>query len=105
MYPSQTIKTSEELLRLILVYLTEGKSFAGTSAIINLGGGFTLNKNAVYKRIQNSADWLEWLCVHLLRQGGEPLWLQGKDVYLIDGSEVVYGGATKTYSMLPGRAH
>jgi hypothetical protein len=29
----------------------------------------------------------------------KPLRLQGKDVYLIDGSEVVYGGATKTYSM------
>jgi hypothetical protein len=93
MYPSHTIKTPEELLRLILVYLTEGKSFAGTSAIIKVGGGFTLNKNAVYKRIRNSADWLERLCVHLLRQGGclveKPLWLQGKDVYLIDGSEVV----------------
>jgi hypothetical protein len=36
------IKTPEELLRLILVYLTEGKSFAGTSAIINLGGECTI---------------------------------------------------------------
>ncbi|MDR1905070.1 MAG: hypothetical protein LBQ88_22670, partial [Treponema sp.] len=60
-------------MRLILVYLTEGKSFAGTSVIIKVGGGFTLNKNAVYKRIRNSADWLERLCVHLLRQGGTPM--------------------------------
>jgi hypothetical protein len=41
------IKTPEELLRLIVLYLTEGKSFAGTSAIIKVGGEFTLNKNAV----------------------------------------------------------
>jgi hypothetical protein len=98
------IKTPEELLRLILVYLTEGKSFAGTSAVINMGGGGALNKNAAYSRIRNSAEWLEWLCVNLLRQGGcmaeKPRWLEGKDVYLIDGSEVVYGGSKKNYSML-----
>jgi len=33
---AREIKTPEELLRLILLYLTEGKSFAGTSALIQL---------------------------------------------------------------------
>jgi hypothetical protein len=50
------IKTPGELLRLIVLYLTEGKSFAGTSAIINLGGAVTLNKNATYKRIRFPKD-------------------------------------------------
>jgi hypothetical protein len=45
---ARNIKTAGELLRLILLYLTEGKSFAGTSAIFRLGGVLTLNKNAVY---------------------------------------------------------
>ena len=31
---AREIKSPEELLRLILLYLTEGKSFAGTSALI-----------------------------------------------------------------------
>jgi hypothetical protein len=101
---ARNIKTAEELLRLIVLYLTEGKSIAGTSAIIQLSGEVTINKNATYKRIQNSAQWLEWLCTNLVRQEGlvveKPLWLGGRDVCLVDGSEVVYGGAIKRYSML-----
>jgi hypothetical protein len=53
------ITTAGELLRLILLYLTEGASFAGTSAIVQLIGQWYLNKNATYKRIGNSAEWLQ----------------------------------------------
>ena len=38
------IQTVEELLRLILLYLTEGKSFAGTSAITQLSGEAMIGK-------------------------------------------------------------
>jgi hypothetical protein len=51
---AREIKTPEELLRLILLYLTEGKSMAGTSAITNLSGAAAMSKVAVFKRIQNS---------------------------------------------------
>ncbi|MDR3161281.1 MAG: hypothetical protein LBU28_06670 [Spirochaetaceae bacterium] len=101
---AREIKTPAELLRLIVLYLTEGVSFAGTSAIVRLAGHCHLNKVAVYKRIRNSAEWLQWLAVQLCRQAGllveKPRWLKGKDVCLVDGSEVVYGGAVKTYSYL-----
>jgi hypothetical protein len=62
------IKTPEELLRLILLYLTEGKSMAGTSAIMNLSGGTTMSKVAVFKRIQNSGDWLQWMSGNIYRR-------------------------------------
>jgi hypothetical protein len=65
---------------------TEGRSFAGTSAIIGLGGAVRLNKNATYKRIRNSGEWLQRLCVNLFRREGlaveKPPWLAGKTVCL-----------------------
>ena len=41
---ARKIKTPAALLRLILLYLTEGKSFAGTSAIARLSGEAELSK-------------------------------------------------------------
>ena len=52
------IKTPKELLRLVLLYLTAGKSFAGTKALAQLSGETEICKTAVFKRIQNSGDWL-----------------------------------------------
>jgi hypothetical protein len=43
---AREIKTAEDLLRLILLYLTEGKSFGGTSAIIQMEGEWHLSKKA-----------------------------------------------------------
>jgi hypothetical protein len=98
---AREIKSPEELLRLIFLYLTEGKSFAGTSALIRLGGEARLNKIAVYKRIQKSGAWLQWLCEHFLRGEGllvePPGWLGGKAVCLADGSETVTRGEGKRY--------
>jgi hypothetical protein len=101
---AREIKTPGELLRLILLYLTEGRSFAGTSALTMLSGDASLNKMAVYKRIRNSADWLQWLCKHIFRQAGlivnKPVWLKGKNVILVDGSEDVKCGVRQQCYML-----
>jgi hypothetical protein len=101
---AREIKTPEELLRLILLYMTEGKSFAGTSAITLLSGEATLNKMAVYKRIRNSADWLQWLCENICRKTGlivnKPAWLKGKNVKLVDGTEDVKCGIRRKCYML-----
>ncbi|MFP3089728.1 hypothetical protein LQZ21_05315 [Treponema sp. TIM-1] len=40
---AREIKSPEDLLRLIFLYLTEGKSFAETSALVELGGDIHLN--------------------------------------------------------------
>jgi len=101
---AREIKTAEELLRLILLYLTEGKSMAGTSAITNLSNETTMSKVAVFKRIQNSGKWLQWMCKNIYRRAGlvieKPQWLIGKNVLLIDGSEDAKHGEDRQYFML-----
>jgi hypothetical protein len=101
---ARQVKTAEDLLKLILLYLTEGKSFAGPSALVRMGGEIRLNKTAVYKRICGSGEWLKWLCERFCRQGGllaeKPPWLAGKQVCLVDASEDVICGRRKSYFRL-----
>jgi hypothetical protein len=101
---ARKIQTAEELLRLIFLYLTDGKSFAGTSALLHILGDVEMNKIAVWKRIGNSAEWLHWMCVNFCREHGilveEPAWLSGKRVCLVDGSEEALAGSNKTFFRL-----
>jgi hypothetical protein len=101
---AREIQTPEELLRLILLYLTEGRSFAGTSAIIKLGGEADISKVAVFKRMRNSAAWLQWLCENMYRQTGliaeKPKWLKNKNVIIVDGTEDVKCGVRRQCYML-----
>jgi hypothetical protein len=62
------IKTPKELLKIILLYLTKGKSFRGTSAIMRLSGEAEISDVAILKRIRNSAAWLQWLCGNIYRR-------------------------------------
>jgi hypothetical protein len=101
---AREIKSPKELLRLILLYLTEGKSFAGTSAITTLSGEAVISKVAVFKRIQRSAAWLKWMSENICRQGGliaaKPKWLKKKTVLAVDGSEVIKCGIRRQCHML-----
>ena len=98
------IKTPEELLRMILLYLTEGKSFRGTSALMQLGGEGRISDVAVLKRMRNSASWLQWLCENICRQAGlivtKPKWLEKKTVLLVGGSEDAKCGVRRQCYML-----
>jgi hypothetical protein len=79
-------------------------SFAGTRALLHVGGTMHLNKVAVYKWVQNSGEWLKWLCENICRYNGfvveKPVWPGQSDVYLVDASEVVTRGNQKKYIML-----
>jgi hypothetical protein len=101
---ARKIQTPEELLRLILLYLTEGKSFAGTSAIAALSGESAMSKVAVFKRMRASAAWLQWLCENIYRNGGltaaKPKWLKKKNVILVDGTEDIKCGIRRQCYML-----
>jgi hypothetical protein len=101
---AREIQTPEELLRLILLYLTEGKSFAGTSALAHVSSGVELSKVALFKRIRNSAGWLKWLCETIYRRSGilekKPEWLKGRTVKIVDGSENVLCGVRRKCYML-----
>ena len=96
---TREIKTAEELLRLIPLYLTEGKSFRGTSALVHLSGESELSDVAVLKRIRNSAAWLQWPRENIRRQAGliitKPAWLKNKNVKVVDGSEDVKRGVRR----------
>jgi hypothetical protein len=98
------IKTPEELLRLILLYLTEGKSFRGTSALMRLAGEAEISDVAALKRVRNSAAWLQWLCENICRRAGlivtKPKWLKNKNVKIVDGSEDVKCGVRRQCYML-----
>jgi hypothetical protein len=101
---ARRIKTPEELLRIILLYLTAGKSFGGTQALLAMGDGMTLNKVAIWKRVKHSADWLRWIDEQLCRGGEllepEPEWLKGKEVRLVDGTiEPVSGNKGASYNL------
>ena len=101
---SREIKTADELLRLILLYLTEGKSFRGTSALMRLAGEAEISDVALLKRMRNSAAWLQWLCENIYRRAGltaeKPQWLKNKNVLLLDGSEDVKCGVRRQCYML-----
>ena len=101
---AREIKTPEELLRLILLYLTEGKSFRGTSALMRLSGEAEISDVAVLKRMRNSAAWLQWLCENIYRQAGliaaKPKWLKNKNALLVDGTEDVKCGVRRQCYML-----
>ena len=87
---AREIKTPEELLRLILLYITEGKSLARTSALISLSEVSAISKVAIFKRLQKCGEWLKWLCQHICRKAGllveKPEWLGDKNILLFDGS-------------------
>jgi len=96
---AREIKTAVELLWLILLYLTEGKSYRGTSALINLSDEAELSDVAVLKRMRNSAAWLQWLCENMCRQAGliveKPAWLKNRNVKAVDGTEDVKCGVRR----------
>jgi hypothetical protein len=88
---ARIIKTPGELLHLILLYLSEGKSLAGTGALLKLLGKKSPNKTAIHKRIGNSKDWLKWLCQNIFRQAGllieKPKELKNYNIIVVDGTK------------------
>jgi hypothetical protein len=97
---AREIKTAEDLLKLIFLYLTEGKSFGNTAALLRMSESYHLTKKAIYTRVCNSAEWLRWLCENLCRESHiiaeKPEWLEGKAVYLVDASDESAHGGSKT---------
>ena len=104
MQRARVVRTPGELLRLILLYLTEGKSLAGTVALAGLSGIAEISKVAMFKRLRNSKDWLKWLGQNVYRRAGltaaKPEWLKGREVLLVDGSEDVKCGVRRQCYML-----
>jgi hypothetical protein len=94
------IRNATDLLRLVFLYLTDGKSFSGTAALLKLAGIGSMTKKAVFTRFQKCAEWLRWLCENSYRNNQAipevPSWLGDKDVYLVDASDEPVHGSDKT---------
>ena len=94
------IKSPEELLVLILLYVTSIGSIGGTSSILRSSGTVLLNKNAVYERLLNSEEWLKWLNENISYSSGflskRPEWLAYKRVLAVDTTKESSPDAEKT---------
>jgi hypothetical protein len=94
---SRNIWSVEDLLKLILLYHTSGKSFGTTAALTHLSLGFKMTKNAVYERFIRCGDWLSWLCVNICRNADllvdKPAWLSDRRVCLVDATKVSLKGS------------
>jgi hypothetical protein len=93
------IKNALDLLRLVFLYLTEGKSFSGTAVLLQLAGICSISKKAVFARFQKCGEWLRWLCATIYRNNHAirepPEWLGNRKVYLVDASDEAVRGSDK----------
>jgi hypothetical protein len=78
------IKNALDMLRLVFLYLTEGKSLSGTAAWLELSGICAISKKAVFTRFQKCGEWLGWLCERIYRNNEAiiepPQWLGDRKV-------------------------
>ena len=96
---SRSIKTAEDMLTLVLLYMTQGESLQITSALMKLSG-ISVNKNAVHERLKSSWGWLEYMAKQVCQENGflseKPEWLNGKKVCFVDGSDLSVSGSKGT---------
>jgi hypothetical protein len=97
---SRVIKNARDLLVLVLLYATSGKSIGGTSSILRISGKIKLNKNAVYERINKSEKWIRWMLENIARNAGligpRPEWLQYRRVMAVDATTEESKDAVRT---------
>lgn len=101
---SRKIKTAEDLLYMVLLYLTSAGSYQTTSALMKLSTGIRMNKEAVRKRIMGCWLWLRWMGDRLCRRHGytieKPKWIAERRVLLIDASDMALrGSGTSDYRL------
>jgi len=98
------IKKAIDLLRLVFIYLTDGKSFSSTAALLQLAGMCSITKKAVFTRFQKCGQWLRWLCENIYRNNKAivppPEWLGDRNVCIVDArDEPVHGSDKADYRL------
>lgn len=101
---SRKIKTAEDLLYLVLLYLTGAGSFRSASALMQVSTNIRLNKEAVRKRVMGSWAWLRWMGHRLCLKHGyvieKPEWVGGRRILLIDATDMALrGSSTSDYRL------
>jgi hypothetical protein len=92
------IPSAEALLRVLMLHLATGRSLRTTTAYAREAGICEINDAALLHRLKASRDWLQWMCVSLLRELSWtcPPAAEKFRVLLIDGSVVSEPGSTGT---------
>jgi len=87
---ARSIKTPEELLALNMLYISNDGSFQIASSTFRVMKKIPINKNATYKRIKASAEWLRTLASDTCNMQNaiipKPAFLGNKSVNLVDAS-------------------
>lgn len=93
----RNVRTADELLFVNLLYTSIAGSFQATAEMMQLGAGIHLDKNAVYKRVLASGDWLRYLARGVCEKSEtllpKPAFLEGYNVVLVDASELSAAGS------------
>lgn len=94
------IQSPSSLLRLNMLYVTNGGSFAMAALGMGLTEGITLSKVAAFERIGKSTEWLRWMAKGLLERDGmaleKPEFLGDRRVILYDASDEAVKGSCKS---------
>jgi len=91
------IKSASDLLRLALVYAS-GNSLLGSSAWAKAGAIAEVSGPALYKRLGNAADWLQFIASRLVEETRPQIsgaW-KGRRLRVIDASSICHPGADRT---------
>ena len=101
---SRKIKTAEDLLYLVLLYLTGAGSYQNTSTLMRLSTDIRLNKEAVRKRVMGCWAWLRWMGHQLCLRHGyaveKPAWIGERRVLLMDATDMALrGSSTSDYRL------
>ena len=97
---SGAIRTAESLLRLNMLYVTNGGSFQMAATGMALTEGIKLSKTAAHKRIRKSGPWLRYMAEELCKNEGQaiakPSFLCEREVILVDASDESVKGSKKS---------
>ena len=98
------VKSSADLMLLILIHLMNGTSLLEISVIAHTAKLGEISDVAFMKRLAQCKDWFVSICGALISKGmenyGQPPWLAGKTVVAVDASDVVEKGRSRrTYRL------
>lgn len=96
----RNVKSEEDLLRILLMYLSDDKSLVTTAAHAAIGGIADISDVALLKRLKSSAKWFNWMTNELLKYRGvkynTPEIFKRFNLISIDASVISEPGSTGT---------
>lgn len=94
------INSAEELFRVLLIHLADGKSLRSTAVYAREAGLSSINTTAIFKRFRGCGEWLRWIAVELLKveriKRCENNGSSRFRIRLVDGTVVSEEGSTGT---------